>query len=55
MNTSDYRNLMEQGIGRAMDVENLCPDLEFAVARGITLVQTMHPLEEPARPRLAAV
>ena len=26
-----------------MEIENLCPDLEFAVARGIDLVQTMHP------------
>ncbi|MDB5299485.1 MAG: putative transrane protein [Phycisphaerales bacterium] len=38
-----YRNLMKQGIGRSMDLENLCPDLEFAVARGIDLVQTIHP------------
>jgi anti-anti-sigma regulatory factor len=35
-----YRNLMDLGIGRTMDTENLCPDLEFAVARGIDLVQT---------------
>ena len=34
---------MDQGIARFMDIENLCPDLEFAVARGIDLMQTMHP------------
>ena len=38
-----YRNLMEHGIGKSMDTENLCPDLEFAVARGIDLVQTINP------------
>lgn len=48
-----YRNLMEQGIGRWMDIENLCPDLEFAIARGITLVQTMHS-GEPQRSQLLA-
>jgi anti-anti-sigma regulatory factor len=40
---TQYRNLMERGIGRSMDIDNICPDLEFAVARGIDLVQTIHP------------
>jgi hypothetical protein len=40
---AQYRNLMDHGIGRSMDAENLCPDLEFAVARGIDLVQTINP------------
>ena len=40
---TQYRNLTQQGIGRSMDIENICPDLEYAVARGIDLVQTIHP------------
>ncbi|HWE04310.1 MAG TPA: YoaK family protein [Tepidisphaeraceae bacterium] len=38
-----YRGLMDHGIGKSMDTENLCPDLEFAIARGIDLVQRKHP------------
>ncbi len=51
-----YRHLAELGIDRVMDLQDLCPDLEFAVARGIDLVQTMHPpnpqtaLDAPASP-----
>jgi uncharacterized membrane protein YoaK (UPF0700 family)/anti-anti-sigma regulatory factor len=33
-----YRLLMDAQIEKVMDVENICPDLEFAVARGIDLV-----------------
>ena len=36
---NQYRGLMEHGIGKSMEMENLCPDLEFAIARGIDLVQ----------------
>jgi uncharacterized membrane protein YoaK (UPF0700 family)/anti-anti-sigma regulatory factor len=38
-----YRQLADQGIAKFMDIENVCPDLEFAVARGIDLVQGMKP------------
>jgi anti-anti-sigma regulatory factor len=40
-----YQILSRAGIGDALDVENFCPDLEFAIARGITLVRQ----REPAR------
>jgi uncharacterized membrane protein YoaK (UPF0700 family) len=40
ISAGQYRSLMDHGIGKSMDLENLCPDLEFAVARGIDLVQT---------------
>jgi anti-anti-sigma regulatory factor len=33
-----YRLLMDAQIEKVMDVENICPDLEYAVARGIDLV-----------------
>ena len=34
-----YRMLVDAQIGSIMNLENICPDLEFAVARGIDLVQ----------------
>jgi anti-anti-sigma regulatory factor len=40
---AQYRTLTDCGIARFMALENLCPDLEFAVARGIDLAQTMRP------------
>ena len=40
---NQYRNVVDLGIGRSMELENLCPDLEFAIARGIDLVRTLHP------------
>lgn len=33
-----YRMLIDAGIDSIMNLENICPDLEFAVARGIDLV-----------------
>jgi uncharacterized membrane protein YoaK (UPF0700 family)/anti-anti-sigma regulatory factor len=34
-----YRLLIDAGIEKVMNLENICPDLEFAVARGIDLVR----------------
>lgn len=45
---AQYRKLIEFGIGRLMDLENLAPDLEFAIARGITLMQMLHPRGAPS-------
>jgi len=36
-----YKQLEALGIARAMDVENLCPDLEFAIARGMALIPAL--------------
>jgi uncharacterized membrane protein YoaK (UPF0700 family) len=41
-----YRLLMDAEIEKVMDVENICPDLEFAIARGIDLVHQGEPDEE---------
>ena len=38
-----YRLLMDAQIDNIMSVENICPDLEFAVARGIDLVHQSQP------------
>ena len=35
-----YKTLEALGIAQAMDIENLCPDLEFAIARGMALTQS---------------
>jgi uncharacterized membrane protein YoaK (UPF0700 family)/anti-anti-sigma regulatory factor len=40
-----YRLLMDAQIDSIMSVENICPDLEFAVARGIDLVHQSEPDE----------
>ena len=40
-----YRRLSQLGIDRWMNPQNLCPDLEFAIARGIDLMQELHPKE----------
>jgi uncharacterized membrane protein YoaK (UPF0700 family) len=34
-----YKALQELGIAEAMDIENLCPDLEFAIARGLAMAR----------------
>ena len=34
-----YRALDSLGIAKSMDVENLCSDLEFAIARAISLLR----------------
>jgi uncharacterized membrane protein YoaK (UPF0700 family) len=41
-----YRSLHKLGVTRVLDIEDICPDLEFAVARGIELVrQVTHAAE----------
>jgi uncharacterized membrane protein YoaK (UPF0700 family) len=37
--THQFRSLDALGVARAMDVNNLCPDLEFAIARAIGLLE----------------
>jgi uncharacterized membrane protein YoaK (UPF0700 family) len=39
MSPPQYRVLHHLGVTRVLEVEDLCPDLEFAVARGIELVR----------------
>jgi hypothetical protein len=39
MSPPQYRALHRLGVTRVLDTEDLCPDLEFAVARGIELVR----------------
>ena len=34
-----YRELERLGIAKSMDIEDLCSDLEFAIARGISLLR----------------
>ena len=37
---AQIRSLDAQGISRMMDTSNLCPDLEFAIARGMAILQS---------------
>jgi uncharacterized membrane protein YoaK (UPF0700 family)/anti-anti-sigma regulatory factor len=39
-----YRAIEHSEAGRLLEPENLCPDLEFAIARGIELVRARHEL-----------
>jgi uncharacterized membrane protein YoaK (UPF0700 family) len=39
MSPPQYRRLHHLGVTRVLDIEDICPDLEFAVARGIELVR----------------
>jgi uncharacterized membrane protein YoaK (UPF0700 family) len=39
MSPPQYRALHKLGVTRVLDIEDICPDLEFAVARGIELVR----------------
>lgn len=39
MSPPQYRALHNLGVTRVLDIEDICPDLEFAVARGIELVR----------------
>jgi anti-anti-sigma regulatory factor len=47
---AQYRAIQSSTAGDVIDSENLCPDLEFAIARGIELVreQTKAPPAWPA-------
>jgi uncharacterized membrane protein YoaK (UPF0700 family) len=36
---TQYKTLVRNGLLDALDAENLCPDLEFAIARGINLLR----------------
>jgi uncharacterized membrane protein YoaK (UPF0700 family) len=40
---TQYRMLVNHGLLDAMEAENLCPDLEFAIARGIDLLRNVNP------------
>jgi len=41
-----YKALQELGIADAMDIENLCPDLEFAIARGMAMARPGNSADE---------
>jgi len=45
---AQFRALEEHSVGRMMDVSNLCPDLEFAIARSMA---ALHHLDEAERRR----
>jgi hypothetical protein len=36
---TQYKTLVHSGLLDALEPENLCPDLEFAIARGIDLLR----------------
>lgn len=42
-----YKLLERCGLTHTLDVENFCPDLEFAIARGIELVRQRIPSTIP--------
>jgi uncharacterized membrane protein YoaK (UPF0700 family) len=46
MSTPQYRALHELGVTRVLDIQDICPDLEFAVARGIELVREVKHLTD---------
>lgn len=43
-----YRAIEQSDAGRLLEPEDLCPDLEFAIARGIDLVRAAHELTPTA-------
>jgi uncharacterized membrane protein YoaK (UPF0700 family) len=45
-----YKVLVRGGLTDVLDVENFCPDLEFAIARGIELVRQRVPAPGTSRP-----
>jgi uncharacterized membrane protein YoaK (UPF0700 family) len=47
--TAQFKALDALGVARMMDMNNLCPDLEFAIARAIAIVPARRPPEAPAR------
>lgn len=38
-----FKALDALGVARMMDVSNICPDLEFAIARAMAVLQEMSP------------
>ncbi len=46
---SHFKTLNEYGVARMMDASNLCPDLEFALARAMAVLELMN--ESPPPPR----
>jgi hypothetical protein len=42
MTTKQYKKMDALGIIQTLDAENVTPDLEFAIARGIALLQEIH-------------
>jgi len=46
---SHYAALDKLGVARKMDARNLCPDLEFAVAQAVLLVEEMRAREATTR------
>jgi anti-anti-sigma regulatory factor len=52
-----FKALNALGVPRMMEINNLCPDLEFAVARAIVLLEDMRPPSTPPTqtvPRVSA-
>jgi anti-anti-sigma regulatory factor len=41
--TRQFKALDALGVARMMDINNLCPDLEFAIARAIVVLEDMRP------------
>jgi anti-anti-sigma regulatory factor len=41
--THQFKALDELGVARMMDINNLCPDLEFAIARAMAVLEEMRP------------
>jgi len=39
--TPQFKTLHALGVGRMMDMNNLCPDLEFAIARSMVVLEEM--------------
>ena len=50
-----YKILARHGLLDVTDAENLCPDLEFAIARGIELVRHANHLASTLDPSLSPV
>ena len=44
---AQYKTLVHNGLLDALEAENLCPDLEFAIARGIDLLRRQETRSEP--------
>jgi hypothetical protein len=47
--TLQFKALDSLGVERTMDVNNLCPDLEFAIARAIVVLEDMHLQSSPSK------
>ncbi len=45
-----YKALDALGVGRVMDMNNICPDVEFAIARSMSLLEDMKSGTERQRP-----